>query len=127
MNETSYYEYRDLILSATDTITGQYTFYVSLVSAFLVVTYVVGKQLTRFQVTVLTLIYSLMALQSIGGLLYASDQHVEFLQQAKQAYPELIDYEGGGSLGVAVAGSSLFAGFLMSLLFMWLIRRRRTA
>ena len=126
MNETSYYEYRDLILSATNTIVAQYAFYVSLVCAYLAATYFVGKKLTGIQAAVLTLVYLLVTLSAIAGISSSLDQYFHFITQVREAYPDLVEIPGTPPATDFIVFAVLFPGLLMSMLFMWLVRRRKS-
>ena len=107
--DMSSYEMMALQDSSTANLTQGYAIFLSVLFAYLAVAYIVGDQLSKFQVWVVTGIYSAFILLFVGGL-YDNALHVARLN--KIIYD--VDYTAGVSAIIAL----LFASWVMSLVFM---------
>ena len=117
----SEYELLDLMSSVEGHMATQFSLYLSVVSAYLIVAYLVGIRLTLVQV----FIASALMLFSAGGqtwALYASLGRVtEYLELKSQLSP-LTDYEQNFAANTYIWVGILAAGVLASLYFMWSVR-----
>ena len=121
------YEIRDLLASTLGGNTQVLTFQISIISAYLIVSWLVGTKLTRPQVVWVNLLFitfsSMIVLRWITGYRVAMDlqrnliqRNPEFAEGITQITPELI----------TGLGCVLFAAILGSLKFMWDVRHPKT-
>ena len=111
----SNYELIDLALSYREAMTGDVMNYVSLLTAYLIVSYLVGSKLTRSQVTIITTLYSAIIAMVIYGTIATATTFVAVNAQLLDTAPSFLP-QGLGIL--------LFTGWVVSILFMFQIRRR---
>ena len=115
------YELSDLIVSVEANMATQFSLYLSVVSAYLVVAYLVGIRLTFAQ----TVIASSLMVFAAGGqtwALYASLGRVEEFLQFKSELAPLTSYEQNFAVNTYVWVGILAAGVVASLYFMWGVR-----
>lgn len=117
----SAYEYMDLAYSAWMASIAIVSLWIAVLSGYLVVAYTVGANLTRIQVSVLNIAYSIWALYLLfSGVIYLVRARSHLLAAA-----ELVEVEpplrfmlhGYASMGILL--------WLASLWFMWSIRRTK--
>jgi hypothetical protein len=122
----SQYEILDLVASAADLIAVQFTIYLTVVSAYLVVVYFVGSKLTRTQVVLFSGLFVFGAGAEIWGM-QRSLINVAELLALKVEHSPLTPYERGitehGSTWLIV----MCLGVVAALYFMWSVRRERPA
>lgn len=124
--ELSLYELKDLLVSNRALFATQLTFYVSLISAYLVAAYLVGRKLTSLQIIVLTVIYSLTILGALASMMATLLDAYLLMLSMWDNYPEhAFPYKPSGN-GLWIVGGIFFAGFIMSLVFMLNVRRLKT-
>ena len=118
------YEIRDLMNSTLSGSTSVLSVMISVISAYLIVSWLVGDRLTRSQVTWINLLFvtfgSLMILRWVTGYRIAMGLQASLLQHT-QDVATIITIE----LVTVVAGICV-AAFLGSLKFMWDVRHPKT-
>ena len=91
-------------------------FYLTLLSAYLVVAFVAGKRLTKFQVWTVSIIYTVCITITALSVSIAGGRAAEM---EARIYPDATE-----SVVFPIAGYFiLYGGIFMSLLFMWKVRR----
>lgn len=96
--------------------------FISIVFAYIAVAYFVGSKLTRFQVAVVSGLYSLFSLMMISALTNIYQRVVELAIEIRELNPDR-SVALGGAPGFLVG--LLFAAFLTGLVFMFQVRRSR--
>ncbi|MGI9290411.1 MAG: hypothetical protein ACR2QG_03930 [Gammaproteobacteria bacterium] len=74
LEQVSYYELSELILLTYSTLIEQLTVFLTVVFAYFVVAYLVGKKLSIFQICAVTLVYSAFCLIALGGYFALSER-----------------------------------------------------
>ena len=97
--------------------------YVSILSGYLVIAYVVGRKLSRFQVRVVSTLFATTALYVTFILTVWWQRALEFALEAKALNPNRI--VTNSQLGVYVTGLLFCMGILAALYFMWDVRRTK--
>ena len=119
----SQYEILDLVASAADLMGVQFTIYLTVISAYLMVAYFVGSKLTRTQVMLFSGLFLFGSGAEIWGM-QRSLINVAELLALKAEHAPLTPYEKGitehGSAWLIVMG----VGILAALYFMWSVRRK---
>jgi hypothetical protein len=122
----SEYEILDLMASMEAHMATQFSLYLTVISAYMIVAYLAGEKLTTAQVW----IASALMLFAAGGqawALYASTGRVlEYLHLKEQQSP-LTQYEQNFAANGYVWVFILTCGVLAALYFMWGVRRDRHA
>lgn len=118
------YELLDLMTSMEAQMATQFSLYLSVVSAYMVVAYLVGTKLTLVQ----AFIASALMLFAAGGQTWALytglGRVTEFLEQKSEISP-LTNYEHNFAANTYVWVGILAAGVVASLYFMWSVRHPR--
>lgn len=122
-------EYFELVSMAGDSAADHSMNAVYIYFAYIVATYLVGSDLSRFQCVALTLMYSIFLTLPVISFLTQTSLLIVHAQQFQQAYPELVDAYSARrtiappayfyNVGVVIWVSA----WLLSLVFM-LSRRR---
>ncbi|MEE4143371.1 MAG: hypothetical protein V2I26_01105 [Halieaceae bacterium] len=117
------YELLDLVASSADLMGVQFSIFMTVTSAYLVVAYVAGDKLTRGQVLLLSALFLFGAGAEVWGM-QRSLINVAELLELKAAHSPLTPYERGitehGSMWLLVMST----GIVAALYFMWDVRRR---
>lgn len=117
------YELLDLVASSADLMGVQFSIYMTVTSAYLVVAYVAGEKLTRGQVLLLSALFLFGAGAEVWGM-QRSLINVAELLALKAAHSPLTAYERGitehGSVWLLV----MSIGIVAAVYFMWDVRRR---
>ncbi|QFU75550.1 hypothetical protein EY643_07735 [Halioglobus maricola] len=117
----SEYELLDLMTSMEAHMATQFSLYLSVVSAYLVVAYLVGMNLSRAQMV----IASALMIFAAGGqtwALHASLGRVQEYLLLKSELSPLTEYERNFATHSYIWIGILAAGILASLYFMWSVR-----
>lgn len=117
------YELLDLVAGAIDSMYDSTTLFLSLISGYLLVAYLVGAKLTRVQTVIVSTLFTVGAGFQCWGLLTYEAAIEEYLT-AKSAIGPLSPYQNsilGGNAGSFIA-SALAAGTLAALYFMCTVR-----
>ena len=116
------YELLDLVASSTDLMSVQFSIYMTVTSAYLVVAYIAGAKLTRSQALLLSTLFLFGAGAEVWGM-QRSLINVAELLALKAAHSPLTDYERG----ITEHGSAwlvlMSTGIMAALYFMWGVRR----
>ena len=119
------YELLDLMASMEEHMATQFSLYLTVISAYMVVAYLAGPKLT----TVQTWIASVLMVSAAGGQTWAL--HVttgrvnEYLEQKAKLSP-LTEYETNVSANAYGWVFVLGCGIIAALYFMWSVRRNRS-
>jgi hypothetical protein len=119
----SQYEVLDLAQSALSNSTASYAIFLSIVSGYLITAYLVGADLTRAQVRLLTtlfLIVTAVATWSMSGFLYWADQY-SMMARGEGVARTIVSTQPFLPIVVATINILTVAGCLF---FMWNIRHR---
>jgi hypothetical protein len=122
VNAQTAYEYMDLAYSGFAVATGAISLFIAVLSGYLVVAYTVGSNLTRLQVSVLNVTYSiwLLFIGSNGtmNLVRARAHIVESLELVQHGVPPAVYV-------VHVYVAIVLLLWLTSMWFMWSIRHAK--
>ena len=116
------YELLDLMASMEAHMATQFSLYLTVISAYMVVAYLAGEKLTRVQVW----IASVLMLFAAGGqtwALYTTTGRVMEYLQLKQEYSPLTNYELNFAANSYTWVFILSFGIVAALYFMWGVRR----
>jgi hypothetical protein len=95
----------------------------SAITAYLIVAYLVGAKLSRAQVSIVTVVFSLFCFLLLGSITRLSGEIGSYRQQIQSIDSGLNEFASPGPGAFAVL--AIFAlAYLMSLIFMAQIRRR---
>ena len=122
----SEYELLDLMASMEAHMAAQFSLYLTVISAYMVVAYLAGAKLTKAQAW----IASVLMLFAAGGqtwALYATTGRVLEYLQLKQEYSPLSEYEQNFAANSYTWVFILSCGVFAALYFMWAVRRGRHA
>jgi hypothetical protein len=121
MNEAELVEAWGLFLGNSQTALG---LYLSVLTGYLIIAYLVGNKLTRVQVLIVTVLYvSASAIITLWFFAWWS-RALEFAMEAKQLNP---DRQVANSIGATWAITSMLVmATVASLYFMWSMRHSRT-
>ena len=108
-------ELAELALMLHSTRLEQVSVLIAMVSGYLVTAYLVANKLTLFQLIAITLIYSLMVLITILGYIGLWSQ-ANALSLHQSGEDRIMLY--------SMISATFFAGYLLSLVFMWHSRRQ---
>ncbi len=120
------FEVREVLFNIFDTMSDNAAMYFTLVSAYLATSYVVGRNLSTKQLTIINVLYVVWVLGSINAMysmLIASNDMYDQLRAlgiGTQLRPEQSNMALGGFIFVQVGG------LLASLYFMWTVRHPQT-
>ena len=118
------YEYIDLAHSGTANAASTVMFGFTILSAYLIVSYIIGSKLTTSQVTAITVIYMVTYLFNTAAHVGMIDGAMEFTRLAKELSPDLdINYSADAPYVALFIRLSMF---LISLWFMWDVRHPKT-
>ena len=111
------FEYHDLLNGTTSVISEITAVFISVFIAYLVCMYLVGKKLTKFQITAVSFTYSMFALLMVF-LVY---RNLTRISRITASYLEL---ETAQSTQIALLGPAIMLlSWLISIIFMIQIRR----
>ena len=116
------YEIYDLILTHQAGVNAALAIYLSLVSAYLVIAFFVGKQLNRSQAVTVSALFVVAALMFVGVMYVRSREIFRLsaqLETISESAPAMLPVYGAPVFFVL-----LFGGVVASLKFMWDVRRR---
>ena len=118
------FELGEMIYNSTGSMASLAQVYFGLVSAYLVVSYMVGDKLTRVQSVIITTLYVAWVTTVIQGVLSESQTTLHLVQELETH---------GSTIGIYVHPSGIIGflsvqvlGLIASLYFMWSIRHPRT-
>ena len=97
------------------------TFYMTITSAYLIVAYIVGAKLSRFQVTVVSVLYVFMGSASTYALSLWTMRGIYYMAKV-QALDAAAPINPTPIIPVMII-AALIGGVVTSLVFMWNIRR----
>ena len=120
------YELLDLMASMEAHMATQFSLYLTVISAYMVVAYLAGDKLTTVQVW----IASILMIFAAGGqtwALYATTGRVLEYLQLKAGHSPLTPYEENFATNSYAWIFILSCGVLAALYFMWGVRRERHA
>ena len=113
------YELNDLVASYQGLLAQDFTIYLSILSAYLAVAYVVGARLTRVQVVAISTMFVFAGLLTVGTMLSHMVTQTEFRNEIRLM-------SGGESQTTSFLIPVVFMlGLTFCLLFMWNVRRPR--
>jgi len=127
--EMTLYEYRELLNSVNANFIDGFQFYVSLISAYLLAAYFVGKRLTRFQALAMSVLYAFAASGSAVYTAYMNYQAAVLAAEMFATYGVAlagVTDAAGSASGAIINGALFHAGIILSLVFMWSNRRTKT-
>ena len=120
------YELLDLVSGAMDGMYDSTTLFLSIVSGYLLVAYLVGAKLTRAQVVIISTLFVVGASLQCWALLTQEIAMEEYLAAKAQLSP-LTKFQhsvANGKAGTVIA-SAVVLGTIAALYFMWSVRHPR--
>ncbi len=117
------YEIRDLTLNYISAVNDQAAMYFTLVSAYLITSYLVGTKLTTRQVSIINTLYVLWVLGTINTVYTMFTDLSEMWVQLETAHNIELDFKNRSSASGLGFLFIQVAGLLASLYFMWHVRR----
>jgi hypothetical protein len=118
------YEAVDAVASYTGLLQSWLIAYFTILTAYLVAAYAAGEKLTNFQAFVVTVCFLIMCSLSVVATVGTGLRFVEPTQQVTAMNPER-NYVVSSDL-IWACGTTLSAGILVSLVFMWQVRHPKT-
>lgn len=124
MNE---YELLDLMTSTIDSMGSCFTIYLSIVSGYLIVAYLVGEKLTLAQTLIIGVLFVFGAGLQVWGIQAYAMAIREYLEQ-KNALSPLTEYQEGilNDNGGTIFATLMGVGIAASLYFMWSVRHPKS-
>jgi hypothetical protein len=98
--------------------------YLSILSGYLIIAYLVGAKLTRAQVSIVTALFVFSTASVSLWFAAWSQRALEFAMEAKQLNPDR--QVSNSTEALLIFTSMLFLGIIASLYFMWSIRHPKT-
>jgi len=123
------YEMGELLYNTYDTLWETSQMYFTLVSAYLVVAWLVGDKLTRGQYFIVTALYLFWAMGIIQTQIFTGLGTIRLASRiASQSDLLLIDYGSGAAMFAGIYGFTavMVCGVVASLYFMWSIRHQES-
>ena len=120
------YEIRDLLFGYFSTMNDQAAMYFTLVSAYLITSYLVGAKLTTRQISIINTLYVLWVLGTINAMYSMLAGLSEMYAQLEAASNVELDFKNQSSASVVGFLFVQVAGLLASLYFMWHVRHPKT-
>ena len=118
------YEFYDLISNESAQILVQFSLYLTILFAYLVSAYLVGRKLSRPQLAMLSGLFVFAAGAQAWGMQVELNRVQEILQKKAETFP-LTEYE----IGYANHGTfwviAMILGLIAALIFMWQVRRQQ--
>ena len=118
------YELLDLLASVEQQMAVQFSLYLSVVSAYMIVAYLVGSKLSNVQVIIASVLMIFTAGGQTWGMYKSLMRAMEYLAEKSQLY-SLTKYEEDFAANTYVWIVILSAGVLASLYFMWSVRHAK--
>jgi hypothetical protein len=123
------YEMGELLNNSFDTLWETSQMYFTLVSAYLVVAYLVGEKLTRTQCRIITVLYLFWVAGVIQTQLFSGIGALRLAGIIAETGTVLIGRYGDGlamKIGIYSFSIVMICGVLASLYFMWTVRHSKT-
>lgn len=120
------YELSDLLLSNSSLMYMDGAAFMTLLSAYIVIVHLVGRTLTKFQLTFINFTFIGLAMSSVFGWLVLSnrgDAVLAELAKINNASPFLVQGEEVGSVGLLVYFGFRSLVIVGALIYMWQVRR----
>lgn len=120
------YELSDLLLNNSALMYMDGAAFMTLLSAYIVIVHLVGRSLTRFQLTFINFTFIGLAISSVFGWLVLAnrgDAVLAELEKIDRASPFLLQGEEVGSVGLFVYFAFRSLVIVGALLYMWQVRR----
>ena len=116
------YEMIDVIMNRFAHMTDQAALYFALVSGYLVTAYLVGARLTKFQVTVINVLFLLWTAGILGGYM-STVRDTLILESAIREHGEVLGADSTSDSTYAYSFAVVqVLGILASFAFMWSVR-----
>ncbi len=119
------YEFYDLISNESAQILVQFSLYLTILFAYLVSAYLVGRKLTQPQVAMLSGLFVFAAGAQAWGMQAQLNRVQEILHKKAEIFP-LTEYEIGYANHVTFWGGAMILGLIAALIFMWQVRRQQS-
>ena len=120
------YEITDLMFTRFAQMDDQAVMYFTLVSAYLVAGYLVGKELSRVQMSIVNTLYVVWASATIFGMITSMQGAADFQAQLITMGAESVrDLEGRLHASTYAFNVIQASGILASLYFVWTVRRSK--
>ena len=123
MIEMTSYEMLDLARSHAAGASEDFNRYLAMITAYLVTAYIVGRELTKVQVTIVNIGFVTLAAQSVFGMYQEVSGDIYW---SRRAWGDDVDAFGTAELMYYSMGAVLIGGVLASVLFMWSVRHAKT-
>ena len=120
----SEYEFYDLISNESGQILVQFSLYLTILFAYLVSAYLVGRNLSRAQMVMLSGLFVLAAGAQAWGMQTQLGRVQEILNKKAEMFP-LTEYEAGYANHGTLWVIAMIMGLMAALLFMWQVRRQQ--
>ena len=118
------YELLDLVTSSEAHMGTQFSLYLTVISAYMIVAYLVGSKLNASQVTIASILMVFGAGGQTWGL-YATLGKIQGYFSRKSELAPLSDYELDFAVNTYIWIGIMSAGILASLFFMWQVRQTK--
>ncbi len=118
------YELLDLIASGTDQMADMFSLYLTVLSAYLIVAYILGRKLSVSQFVGLTVLFLFAAGGQTLGI-YQNGVHIGELFIRKQEITPLTPYEAQYVTNTNAWVIAMSVGILVSVVFMWQVRHHK--
>ena len=118
------YELLDLMASMESHMATQFSLYLTIISSYMVVAYLVGDKLTNSQVVIVSTLMILSAGGQTWALHTTLGRVTEYLDR-KVEYAPLTEYEQNFAANTYAWVLILAGGLLAALYFMWQVRHAR--
>ena len=118
------YELLDLIASGTDQMADMFSLYLTVLSAYLIVAYIIGSKLSLSQFTGLTILFLFASGGQTLGI-YQNGVHIGELFRRKQEITPLTPYEAQYVVNTNAWVIAMSVGILVAVAFMWQVRHPR--
>ena len=117
------FELRELLFATFEQMDSSATMYFTLVSAYLIVSFVAGDKLTRPQLAIVTTLYVLWVLGTVNTM-YSMLTGALSVESALEKINATFDFGGGVGTSPTVYGflAVQIGGLIASLYFMWSVR-----
>lgn len=117
------YELIEAIIGYNESVPGWLGLYMTTLTGYLIVAYVVGKQLTRSQMIIISTCFAIFAVLCTYSAVANSTRILEFTNELRKLNPTR-QFAMRDSVLYAVT-FVLYAGIAVALKFMWDIRHRK--
>ena len=122
----SEYELYEIIVGYTGNLEQSMAVLISLLSAYLVLAYAIGQNLTRFQVLFISICFTAVYIGVLQAQAYYLDETLQLSERLESISEHRSIAEGTGELSMVIFIAVRVLFLLGALYFMWNVRRTKT-